>query len=109
MSDNRLILPNALQAQIQQAMWLVGRHPAFAVAWGGNPGVHENYRVEWPNESTLKIFREQSYDQPCMIFANINFTGIKRARPSASMQRLINCWHLSRASGLGGRNTMPTP
>lgn len=76
MSDRRLILPQALQAQITQAMWLVSRHPAFAVAWGGNTGVNEKYRTDWPDESTIRIFREGSYDNPCMVFANIHFPGI---------------------------------
>ena len=76
MSDGKLILPNALAPQISQAMWLVGRHPAFAVAWGGNPGVHETYTTDWPDEGTIRIFRHGSYDNPCMIFFNIHSPGL---------------------------------
>lgn len=77
MSDKRLILPDAMAGQITQAAWLISRHPTFGVAWGGNTGVNERFKTNWPNESTIEIFRDAArYDSPIMRFVNIHVSGI---------------------------------
>ena len=77
MADKRLILPDAMAAQITQACWLISRHPTFGVAWGSPTGVHERFKTNWPNENTIEIFRDSArYDSPIMRFVNIHVSGI---------------------------------